>query len=169
MEEKCVRYDQMGKCGAHRCHAEKKKLKEIVRIGVESCFYLIVLLVALEDWRNRRISNKYVLAVLLLGILFIYGNGNLTLVQRMWGSVVVSFPMLLLAMFFSGGFGGGDVKITFAYGFTLGMDRLLRVLCVGGIIAILWAFGRKWMKKEDWKEIPLGVFLAVGIFGTLFS
>ena len=79
------------------------------------------------------------------------------------GCVIVSVPMLLLSILVNGAFGGGDIKLTFAWGFFLGwrlslLAFFLAVL-IGGVYAVyLLAAG----KKERKEHFAFGPFLCIG-------
>jgi len=62
------------------------------------------------------------------------------------GCVIISVPMFVLSMIVSGAFGGGDIKLTFAWGFFLGWK--LSVLALG--------------KKERKEHFAFGPFLCIG-------
>lgn len=84
------------------------------------------------------------------------------------GSLIISLPMFLITILFHGGFGGGDIKLVFSYGMFLGTDRILMACMTGCVMAVFHALGKRCFYKADWKEIPLGLFLAAGIFITAF-
>ncbi len=87
------------------------------------------------------------------------------------GCVIISVPMLLLSMIVSGAFGGGDIKLTFAWGFYLGwklavLAFFLAVLIGGGYAVYLLATG----KKERKEHFAFGPFLCIGaIIATLWG
>ncbi len=79
------------------------------------------------------------------------------------GCVIVSVPMLLLSILISGAFGGGDIKLTFAWGFFLGWKLSLLAfflaILTGGVYAVwLLAAG----KKERREHFAFGPFLCIG-------
>lgn len=85
------------------------------------------------------------------------------------GGVIVSLPMLLLALVVPGGFGGGDIKLMFGAGFFLGarltvVAAFLGILLGGGFGALLLA-----AKKADRKtRFAFGPFLCIGIAAAMF-
>lgn len=87
------------------------------------------------------------------------------------GCVIISVPMLLLSMIVHGAFGGGDIKLTFAWGFFLGwklsvLAFFLAVLTGGVYGAYLLLAG----KKERKEHFAFGPFLCVGaIIATLWG
>lgn len=80
------------------------------------------------------------------------------------GLVCLSLPLLLLAAFFPGSMGGGDIKLMAAGGFYMGVRRILpaffcAMVLAGTAGAILVLSGRR--RPED--TIPLGPFLCIGM------
>ena len=87
------------------------------------------------------------------------------------GCVIISVPMFVLSMIVSGAFGGGDIKLTFAWGFFLGWKLsvfafFLAVLIGGGYAVYLLAAG----KKERKEHFAFGPFLCIGaMIATLWG
>lgn len=87
------------------------------------------------------------------------------------GCVIISVPMFVLSMIVSGAFGGGDIKLTFAWGFFLGwrlsvLAFFLAVLIGGGYAVYLLAAG----KKERKEHFAFGPFLCIGaMIATLWG
>ena len=90
--------------------------------------------------------------------------------SRLLGCVIVSLPMLLLALVVPGGFGGGDIKLMFGAGFFLGarltvVAAFVGILLGGGFGALLLA------AKEGGSErarFAFGPFLCIGIAAAMF-
>ena len=89
--------------------------------------------------------------------------------SRLLGCVIVSLPMLLLALVVPGGFGGGDIKLMFGAGFFLGakltvVAAFIGILLGGGFGALLLA-----QKKANRKsQFAFGPFLCIGIAIAMF-
>ena len=87
------------------------------------------------------------------------------------GCVIISVPMFVLSMIVSGAFGGGDIKLTCAWGFFLGwklsvLAFFLAVLIGGGYAVYLLAAG----KKERKEHFAFGPFLCIGaMIATLWG
>ena len=83
--------------------------------------------------------------------------------------MIVSLPMLLLALVVPGGFGGGDIKLMAGAGFFLGarltvVAAFLGILLGGGFGALLLA-----AKKADRKtRFAFEPFLCIGIAAAMF-
>ena len=131
-------------------------------------FYCLVFLVAQSDWKRRKILNRHCLEIFFLSLLAQGVFLEPSVCNRVLGSMIVSLPMFFLGIASKGSFGGGDVKITAAYGFFLGVDRMVKVLFLAVTLACFYSLGNRFTGQEKWREVPLGVFLSMGVYGTIF-
>lgn len=116
-----------------------------------------------------------VILAILAALLFVCGIAahilipSLGIKSRLIGCVIVSVPMLLLALIVPGGFGGGDIKLMFGAGFFLGakltvVAAFIGILLGGGFGALLLA-----QKKANRKsQFAFGPFLCIGIAIAMF-
>ena len=118
---------------------------------------------ALEDVKFRKIRNLYITGIVILAVCSIIVIPEITLWSRMLGIFIISVPMGCVAIIRPGSFGGGDIKLTFACGAFLGMKLVL----IGTVIAIflaggycLWLICIKRVLKNV--QFALGPFLSVG-------
>lgn len=133
-------------------------------------FYIVLVYLAIEDFRKRKISNQCHAAILLLALVSMLVIPEISLGSRAVGMVVVSAPMIILAMLLPGSFGGGDVKLAFACGAFLGWERILN----GTVLAVFLAgFYSLWLiiirKENKNTQFALGPFLSVGYALTAFT
>ncbi len=111
------------------------------------------------------------LAVLLLALLrqLLLPRGSI--LSGLLACLIISVPMLLLSILVPGAFGGGDIKLTFAWGFFLGwklslLSFFLAILSGGIYAAVLLLTG----KKERTEHFAFGPFLCLGaIVSTLYG
>lgn len=80
----------------------------------------ILLVVARIDWDTQIIYDRFHILILLLGVAALWLFPEHGMVDRLIGAVIISVPMLLLALIIPGAFGGGDIKLMAASGFFLG-------------------------------------------------
>lgn len=119
---------------------------------------------AVSDIRRKKIPDSCT------GILCVCGLASFGLFpetgggERILGFFIVSVPMLLLALFFPGSFGGGDIKLMAVSGLALGWQR---ALCAAGTGIVLAAGYCVWLlavkRKGRKTEFALGPFLCLGI------
>ena len=82
---------------------------------VRACLLLLydVLLISLavEDFKYRKIRNYYVKMILLLSAVSVFIIPEISIMSRVTGMIAVSLPMVILNIIRLGSFGGGDVKL----------------------------------------------------------
>ena len=114
------------------------------------------------------------IAVLALVKFFISNISIHSIISCLTGAIVISLPMLLVALFVNKGFGGGDIKMMAAAGLFLGLDKTI----IAGLIAFLIAGGYSLLtlltkKKGVKSKVKLAPYLALGcafseLFGSVF-
>ena len=129
----------------------------------------ILTVVALMDIDTLEIYDRFPALLLVCGVLEQLLIPSLGITSRLLGCVIVSVPMLILALIVPGGFGGGDIKLMFGAGFLLGwkatiVAAFIGILLGGGFGALLLA-----KKKASRKsQFAFGPFLCIGIAIALF-
>ena len=133
-----------------------------------------LLLLSLIDLDIREIMHSLLLVILLLGVMsFVFSFFSFSLTATVWwehllGAFVLSLPLFLL-MIFTGGIGGGDVKLLFCLGLLLGYKLILVTFFFGIVIAALAAVVlRVAFGKGAKYQIPLVPFLSLGAMIALF-
>jgi len=132
--------------------------------------------VAVTDLREKRIPNKWVLAMIVTWLIItipqIFWNINnisIILFQSGIGFLAGGGMFLFLYIISRKGVGGGDVKFMAAAGLYLTLYRLMSTIVYGSILAGLTALIlliTKRVKKND--AIPLVPFLYIGIIISMF-
>ena len=120
----------------------------------------ILIYIAINDCKNRKITNRSLITLLVVGL----GTTSITIADRIVGVLLCSAPLLVISMMRPGAFGGGDIKLLAIAGGLLGWRGGLLALCAGFIMAgiysaIMLAAGK--MKRKD--QVALGPFLCLGI------
>lgn len=131
-------------------------------------FLCILAAVTLTDLYRREIPDICCAAVIILAFLSVWTLPGLSLWERAAGGLCISVPLLLIATFVPGSFGGGDVKLMAACGLYLGwritvVSAAAAILSAGGCILYGMIAGR--MKKGD--AIAFGPFLCMGMLEGL--
>ncbi|WP_242877348.1 A24 family peptidase [Desulfosporosinus sp. BG] len=118
-----------------------------------------ILWAAVSDYRKRIIPDWTWIAVLLIGSVSasLFNTPYIPLLERILGLLLPGVSLLLLAVKY-GGVGGGDIKLTAAMGFSLGLFGLVVILFFALLPACIYA------KATKQKSVPLAVFLCVGFF-----
>ena len=128
------------------------------------CYLGILLVMAWNDWKTRIIRNRFHVMILLLAVPQLFLVPEHGIGDRLVGALIVSVPMLMLALAVPGAFGGGDIKLMAVSGFFLGMDAIVCAMFFGllggaGYAAFMLATGR--LKRND--QFAFGPFLAFGL------
>lgn len=142
---------------------------ETARAALSFAVLGILTVVAFMDIDTLEIYDRFPALLLVCGAAAQFVFPGPGIASRLLGCVIVSLPMLLLALVVPGGFGGGDIKLMFGAGFFLGarltvVAAFLGILLGGGFGALLLA-----AKKADRKtRFAFGPFLCIGIAAAMF-
>jgi prepilin peptidase CpaA len=164
-------------------------------IGAAISVLPLLLIIAYNDVRYRRIPNPYVLAVLLYGLgSNAFFNGLQGTISSLQGAAVAFGLMLILHIF--GAMGAGDVKLFGAIGAVIGIKLVpltfVAVVLTGGVLALIFALISGTMRTTLWRvgnilvglmpgaklpryeipndrklTVPYGVAIAVGTLTSL--
>lgn len=77
-------------------------------------------MVALIDWDTQMIYDRFHIMILILAVFDFLLYPERGIVTRLIGALIISVPMLILALVIPGAFGGGDIKLMAASGLLLG-------------------------------------------------
>ena len=117
---------------------------ETARAALAFAVLGILTVVAFMDIDTLEIYDRFPALLLVCGAAaqFVFPGPGMR--SRLLGCVIVSLPMLLLALVVPGGFGGGDIKLMAGAGFFLGarltvVAAFLGILLGGGFGALLLA------------------------------
>lgn len=141
---------------------------------------LLLLLIAVSfiDIDHKIIPNKIIVPALtvfslLIPVQYFSGAKLLNLLTNNWYDPLIGFFLgggflFLLALLWSGGMGGGDIKLMAFIGLFLGGYTVVALFisfllgALGGVLAMVF-FGKN---RKD--KIPFGPYLALGAIFTLF-
>lgn len=123
----------------------------------------ILLWIAWQDYRTRKISNRLLLVMLLLGLAST-ASSDIPIQSRIAGAFLTGAPLLLAAWIRPGALGGGDIKLFAAAGAIIGARWSLHLFCLsfelaGAVSVWLLLTGRK---KRD-GCMALGPFLCISL------
>lgn len=138
--------------------------------GLAAFAYLgILMIIALIDWDTRIIYDRFHILIVLLGMAAVRLSPEHSAADRLIGAVIVSLPMLLIAMAIEGAFGGGDIKLMAASGFLLGWRGILVAMFLGLFTGGVYAVGMLAAKRLTGKDhFAFGPFLALGLAAAYF-
>lgn len=130
---------------------------------------------ALSDTREKRVSNRLVLAMLATWALVMTPQLILRLEDTIGfllgglaGALLAGAIFLTVYLISRHGLGGGDVKFMTAAGLYLGVGGVMPTMLAGSVLAAVTGLALIAMKKIDRKgTLPLVPFLYVGIVLTV--
>jgi leader peptidase (prepilin peptidase)/N-methyltransferase len=133
-------------------------------------FLCMLTMIGFIDHDTMEIPNELSFLILVIGIVDCFAGEGPALMERIIGMLVVSIPMLLLALLIPGAFGGGDIKLMAAAGLLLGWKLTLLsaflAIVSGGFYGIFLLASQKAGRKE---HFAFGPFLCVGMAVALFA
>lgn len=126
----------------------------------------ILIIVTFIDIKYRTIPNFIVIITTILGIFFIF-TFRISPLNAIFGAFIGGGLLFILALI-PGAIGGGDVKLMFALGLFLGINKTLLAILLAFIIGAIASIFLIIFKKKGHKDyIPFGPFLAIGSFIAL--
>jgi len=129
----------------------------------------VLTVAALIDADTMELWDRFHLMLLLCAAAAAAVFPEVTPLERLIGCFAVSLPMLALALLIPGGFGGGDIKLSFALGALLGWKGMLTagfLALLGAGARCIWLLARK--KAAPGDRIAFGPFLCAGGGAALF-
>ncbi len=125
--------------------------------------------VAFIDADTMEIPDGLNLAILIAGVIAVFTTDYCTWYAHVLGLLVISVPMLIIALIIPSGFGGGDIKLMAACGLYLGWINVSFAFFVAVVIGGVWALVMFVKGKKDKKElIPFGPFLCIGVIISMY-
>ena len=143
---------------------------------VVTLFLIFLAGCAASDINKGIVPDLLCILIALLGIIsvFIEEITRQSIISHLCGAVVLSVPMLIVALIVKGGFGGGDIKMMAAAGLFLGLDRTIIAGIIAFFIAGIYGVYILLTKKKGAKgKVKLAPYLALGcafsaLFGAVF-
>ncbi len=129
----------------------------------------VLTVAALIDADTLELWDRFHILLLLCAAAAVLLFPEVAPVQRLTGCLVVSLPMLALALLIPGGFGGGDIKLSFALGALLGWKGMVTAIflaLLGAGTRCIWLLARKKAARGD--KIAFGPYLCAGGAAALF-
>lgn len=131
---------------------------------IKGSFVTLLVLIAYEDAKTKKISNKRNLLVLLLGMAAVSAGGSPPLGERIAGFFAVSLPMAAMAWITRGGIGGGDIKLMASGGFFVGVRGIFPAAMAGFFAgAVYGCFLLIFRKAHKGTSFAFGPFLCAGL------
>ena len=119
---------------------------------------------ALQDIYRMEIDDRCHIAIAVLSIFSMIFTRDLSLESRVFGTVCVSIPMLVIVLIVPGAFGGGDIKLMMAGGLFLGWKITMKAAVISVFLGGIYSVYLIIKKRADGKTyFPFGPFLCIGM------
>ncbi len=128
-------------------------------------YAMILIAISFIDWDTMMIPDELVISIIVCSIPFFFLQPEMLIWSRVGGFLIVSVPMLLLAMIVPGAFGGGDIKLMAASGLILGLGNTVVAAFIGILIGGTYAIYLLRTNKVERKgHMPFGPSLCMGCY-----
>ena len=143
---------------------------------VVTLFLILLAGCAASDINKGIVPDLLCILIALLGIISIFTEEitRQSIISHLSGALVLSVPMLIVALIVKAGFGGGDIKMMAAAGLFLGLDRTIIAGIIAFFIAGIYGVYILLTKRKGAKgKVKLAPYLALGcafsaLFGAVF-
>lgn len=137
-------------------------------IAQAALFCCLLLAASVWDLRKRIVPDTLCVLIFCLGLR--------TLTPDKLSGVLLALPLLIAALVKEGGMGGGDIKLTAAAGFVLGLPTGIVGLILGLTAVLGFYLIRRGIRKRKKTEapaaeervLPLAPFLSAGFTAAYF-
>lgn len=134
---------------------------------------IILFICSISDIKNRKVSNLWILAGLIMGplIYIITGRDFWEFIYNLIGAIIITVIMILAAVVCENIFqkqvmGGADIKLIFMCGLYLALDRLLYVIFIA-LMGVVFAGLIMKLKKRNHVRFPFVPFLFISVILVL--
>jgi len=135
---------------------------------VASAAAVILLAVAMFDLTAMEIPNGLVAALIPAAAACFLAQPGIPPLSRGIGLIIISVPMLILALLINGAFGGGDIKLMAVCGVMLGWQSALLAFFISIVTAGFMSLGLIAAgKAAKGAHIPFGPHLCAGVMAAL--
>lgn len=117
---------------------------------------------AVRDGKRRVIPNGAAISLLLLAVLRAWLAGAWA--AMLFGLLLTGLPLLLAAVLWDTGIGGGDVKLCAALGALLGAQAAYAVIACSLLSLILWGMVRRRRTAPFAPFVPIPYFLILAFW-----
>lgn len=142
-------------------------LEQIIAGMTIFLFFTVIHIAAMKDWQEHRIPDRCCMGIFLIATTGIVTMHEISLPERLLGSVIISVPMLILALCVQGAFGGGDIKLMASCGLFLGWKMILLSFVLAIVTAGVYALLLLWRGSGRYTQVPMGPFLELGMVLTV--
>ncbi len=133
----------------------------------------LLIVISVIDYKHTIIPDGLIIFGLIIGLIYrlilpLFLRLKISLTGSILGLLVGGGFFLLIAIVFSGGMGGGDIKLMSMLGLFLGVEKIIMVTFLSFFIGAIFILPLLLSKKKSRKDmIPFGPFIALSALVTM--
>ena len=148
-----------------------------IKLDISALFFemtilhIFLIILSFEDIKEKMISDKYILCVLISSIIFrIISFELMNFLNGIITGLVIVLLIILIRKVFKQNIGLGDMKVLAALSISFGYAGMINVLFCSVIIAMVYGIVMMILKKKNkHSEIPFVPFVSLGCLLTVLS
>ncbi len=129
-----------------------------------SIVFFVLLLASIEDIKTYKIANKYVITILVLGLISVIYKGEYINIL----SLIIVFLVFIISGFIGLKIGMGDIKLISVSTLLLGLKGVITAFIIGiflsAVVGIVFIISKKMTFKS---KLALAPYLTIGIIVAL--
>ncbi len=133
-----------------------------ITYGIYAVLSVLLITIAWIDIKTKKIPNALVIIGVILGLISMFINKDITIYSSILGAVIISGILIVLSLITKGAIGMGDAKVFFFIGLFLGLPASISVfifsILISGIISALLLIFRVVNRKT---AIPFAPFIFI--------
>ena len=129
------------------------------KVFIQGLVLLFVLMYAsISDIRSRTVGNFLSVEILILALIYLPAD---KILSSLAAAIIIFILQVILMSWIP--MGGGDVKITTAAAFLLGIEKGIIFYLIGFMLAMLYGIGRSLIAAKTNEGIPMIPFFSIAI------
>ncbi len=147
------------------------KLGAVFMFWEMALIHVFLVILSFEDIKDRMISDKYIICILLSAFLFrIIAFEWIKLLNGAITGAVIGSVILLIRKVFKQNIGMGDLKLLAVLSISFGYAGMVSVLFYSVVLALLYGIFMMVLKKKNKNsEIPFVPFITIGSLLTVIG
>ena len=134
----------------------------MIDILLEITLIISLIIIAIYDVKQRVISNRFLIALAAVRVMFFFVFCNFTLAKFLEITVVISIGILIY-MILKGKIGAGDIKLIFVISLYLTTKEFIYAMFITMILMLISGIVLLSLRKSNRKSlVPLSPFISLG-------
>jgi len=134
----------------------------MIDILLEITLIISLIIIAIYDVKQRVISNRFLIALAAVRVIFFFVFCNFTLAKFLEITVVISIGILIY-MILKGKIGAGDIKLIFVISLYLTTKEFIYAMFITMMLMLISGIALLLLRKVNRKSlVPLSPFISLG-------